>query len=140
MPEVQTNTESNGEMARQFIEFVMMQAQNAMLFLGHIPNPQTGDAEVNLPVAKMFIDQLVMIRAKTQGNLNQDESTALKDVISQLQIAFVDASRSAASPGPTTSSPQTQAAPAETAAAPSQPPPASGEADNRKKFTKSYGA
>jgi hypothetical protein len=140
MPEVQTNTESNGEMARQFIEFVMMQAQNAMLFLGHIPNPQTGNAEVNLPIAKMFIDQLVMIRAKTQGNLNKDESTALTDVISQLQMAFVDASRGATSQGQTSPPAQTEPAPSETAAAPNQPPPSGGEADSRKKFTKSYGA
>ena len=29
-------------MSQRFIEFVMMQAQNAALFLGQIPNPQTG--------------------------------------------------------------------------------------------------
>jgi Domain of unknown function (DUF1844) len=57
MAEVQTSTNS-GELAQRFIEFVMMQAQNAALFLGQIPNPQTGKGEVNLEVAKMFIDQL----------------------------------------------------------------------------------
>ncbi|MGH7936516.1 MAG: DUF1844 domain-containing protein, partial [Chthoniobacterales bacterium] len=56
MAEVQTNTQI-GELTQRFIEFVMMQAQNAALFLGQIPNPQTGKAEVNLEVARMFIDQ-----------------------------------------------------------------------------------
>ncbi len=66
MAEVQTSTNS-GELAQRFIEFVMMQAQNAALFLGQIPNPQTGKGEVNLEVAKMFIDQLAMIQEKTRG-------------------------------------------------------------------------
>ena len=68
MAEVQTSTQS-GELSQRFIEFVMMQAQNAALFLGQIPNPQTGKGEINLELAKMFIDQLGMIQEKTRGNL-----------------------------------------------------------------------
>src|SRR5271170_1031107 len=89
MAEVQKNTES-GEMAQRFIEFIMMQAQNAMLFLGQIPHPQSGQPEVNLEVAKMFIDQLVMVREKTRGNLSNDESGILNNTISSLQMAFVE--------------------------------------------------
>jgi hypothetical protein len=74
MAEVQTSTNA-GEMTQRFIEFVLMQAQNAALFLGQIPNPQTGKGEVNLEVAKMFIDQLAMIQEKTRGNLTSEEST-----------------------------------------------------------------
>lgn len=92
MAEVQTTTES-GEMAQRFIEFVMMQAQNAALFLGQIPNPQTGKGEVNLPLAKLFIDQLVMIRSKTRGNLSNDELAVLNNAISNLQMAFVEVSQ-----------------------------------------------
>jgi len=40
MPEVQSATHS-GEMTQRFIELVMMQAQQAAMFLGHVPNPQT---------------------------------------------------------------------------------------------------
>ena len=58
MAEVQTNTQT-GELSQRFVEFVMMHAQNAALFLGQIPNPQTGEGEVNLDLARMFIDQLV---------------------------------------------------------------------------------
>ena len=47
MAEVQTSTQS-GELSQRFIEFVMMHAQNAALFLGQIPNPKTGEGEVNL--------------------------------------------------------------------------------------------
>src|SRR5919202_5545833 len=92
MAEVQTSTNS-GEMAQRFVEFVLMQAQNAALFLGQIPNPQTGEAEVNLQLAKMFIDQLAMIQEKTRGNLSSEESTVLRNTLSNLQLAYVDAAR-----------------------------------------------
>src|SRR4051795_9572297 len=93
MAEVQTNTQT-GEMSQRFIEFVMMQAQNAALFLGQIPNPQTGEGEVNLELAKMFIDQLGMIQEKTRGNLSNEEATVLRNTLSNLQMAFVEVSRS----------------------------------------------
>ena len=92
MAEVQTNTQT-GEMSQRFIEFVMMQAQNAALFLGQIPNPQTGKGEVNLELAQMFIDQLAMIQEKTRGNLTNEEATVLRNTLSNLQMAFVEVSR-----------------------------------------------
>src|SRR2546423_12480351 len=91
MAEVQTTNQS-GELTQRFIEFVMMQAQNAALFLGQIPNPQTGQAEVNLEVARMFIAQLAMIQEKTRGNLTSEEATVLRNALGSLQMAFVEAS------------------------------------------------
>src|ERR1044071_4592078 len=93
MAEVQTNTQSLGELSQRFIEFVMMQAQNAALFLGQIPNPQTGKGEVNLELAKMFIDQLGMIQEKTRGNLTNEETAVLRNTLSNLQMAFVEVSK-----------------------------------------------
>ena len=133
MAEVQTTTRS-GELTQRFIEFVLMQGQNAALFLGQIPSPQTGRPEVNLELARMFIDQLAMIQEKTRGNLSNEESAVLRNTLSNLQMAFVEASRpSGGTPPPP--------APVE-AAAPAEPPPAADKPaeDSRKKFTKSYGA
>src|SRR5204863_8043599 len=92
MAEVQTNTQS-GELSQRFIEFVMMQAQNAALFLGQIPNPQTGQGEVNLELAKMFIDQLAMIQEKTRGNLSQEEANVIRTALANLQMAFGEVSQ-----------------------------------------------
>ena len=80
MAEVQTNTQM-GELSQRFVEFVMMQAQNAALFLGQIPNPQTGKGEVNLELAKMFIDQLAMIQEKTRGKFveRRNDGAAQRD-------------------------------------------------------------
>ena len=137
MAEVQTSKNA-GEITQRFIEFVMMQAQNAALFLGQIPNPQTGKGEVRLEVAKMFIDQLEMIQEKTRGNLTSEESTVLRNAISNLQLAYVEVAQ-AGSSAPTPEQPAPEAAPAGEPAAP-EPPTAGAEGESRKKFTKSYGA
>src|SRR4051794_18456915 len=145
MAEVQTNTQSLGEISQRFVEFVMMQAQNAALFLGQIPNPQTGKGEVNLELAKMFIDQLGMIQEKTRGNLTNEETAVLRNTLSNLQMAFVEVSKeagggkieSAAGPAPE----QEAAEPAaEKPEKPESPEPSASESESRKKFTKSYGA
>ncbi|MGI8890589.1 MAG: DUF1844 domain-containing protein, partial [Chthoniobacterales bacterium] len=140
MAEVQTTTQS-GELTQRFIEFVMMQAQNAALFLGQIPNPQTGQAEVNLEVARMFIDQLAMIQEKTRGNLSSDETTVLRNALSSLQMAFVEASQ--AGHGAVASAPSSEASPViepadaqeKPAAAPSDTPEAASETESKKKFS-----
>ena len=154
MPEVQ-KTVQTGEMTQRFIEFVMMHAQNAALFLGQIPNPKTGEAEINLDLARMFIDQLEMIQEKTRGNLTNEESMVLRNALSNLQMAFVEVSGGArpeparrgegapdtAQPEPPQTAPS-QPAEQSTSAAPEQTPPSASsepEPESRKKFTKSYG-
>ena len=150
MAEVQTNTQT-GEMVQRFIEFVMMQAQNAALFLGQIPNPQTGEGEVNLGLARMFIDQLAMIQEKTRGNLSNEEAAVLRNTLSNLQMAFVEVSQNEAgggeapkprpeTPAPASATESAPTAPAPEAAPSETAPPPPAEAESRKKFTKSYGA
>jgi uncharacterized protein DUF1844 len=143
MAEVQTTNQS-GEMTQKFVEFVMMQAQNAALFLGQIPNPKTGEGEVNLDLAKMFIDQLAMIQEKTRGNLSNEEATVLRNTLSNLQMVFVDVAqeqkggpKAQPSPEPAPKS-EPPAAQPETGEAPTLESTA--EAESKKKFTKSYGA
>jgi hypothetical protein len=144
MAEVQTSTES-GEMAQRFIEMVMMQAQNAAYALGQIPHPETGEAPVNIELARLFIDQLIVLRAKTRGNLSNEELGILNNAISNLQMVFVEVSQGGKSEADGDAvEPEAPAAAAESApAAESTPPPVadsgSGE-ESRKKFTKSYGA
>jgi hypothetical protein len=151
MAEVQTSTES-GEMAQRFIELVMMQAQNAAFALGQIPHPETGEAPVNLELARLFIDQLVVLRNKTRNNLGADEQAVLNNAISNLQMVFVEVSQgapAAAASGAAelteepeaeveVEAPVASAAPAaETPAATAPEPPAE---ESRKKFSKSYGS
>jgi Domain of unknown function (DUF1844) len=146
MAEVQKTTLS-GELSQRFIEFVVMHAQNAALFLGQIPNPRTGEAEVNLDLARMFIDQLAMIQEKTRGNLTSEEAKVLSNALSNLQMAFVEVSGGAQPQGaPQPEAPEAAPPPAaaEQAATPESEPSApiksaEPETESRKKFTKSYG-
>jgi hypothetical protein len=122
-------------MTQRFIELVMMQAQQAAMFLGHVPNPQTGQPEVNLEFARMFIDQIEMLQEKTRGNLSNEETQMLNSVLSDLRLAFLQASKNpspAAAVQPTI--PAVEAAPVQaTAVLESEP-------ESRKRFSKSYGS
>jgi hypothetical protein len=127
MAEVQ-KTPQSGEMTRRFIEFVLMQAQQIALLLGQIPGPEGKPIEPNLPVARMFIDQLEMIREKTRGNLSTEEADVLNKVLADLQLAFVEAGSQGPAPEPA------PPLPTEESAKPTEP-----DDDGKKKFTKSYG-
>lgn len=75
----------------RFNEFVILQAQNAGLFLGQIPNPHTGEKSVNLRAAKSVIDSLEMLASKTRGNLTASESKLLVMAIQNLKPLYVAA-------------------------------------------------
>ena len=146
MAEVQTNTPT-GELSQRFVEFVMMHAQNAALFLGQIPNPKMGEGEVNLELAKMFIDQLAMIQEKTRGNLTNEEATVLRNALSNLQMAYVEVAQQVSKGGaqpaaaPQEPSAEPESTPATSTSTPEEKPPISStESESKKKFTKSYGS
>lgn len=135
MPEVQQSTHS-GEMAQRFIELVMMQAQQAAMFLGQLPGPDGQKLEPNLGYARMFIDQIEMLQEKTRGNLSNEETQVLGSVLSDLRLAFVQTSKGApASAEPVRETPSVTEAAPKTEVAPPEP-----EAESRKRFTKSYGS
>jgi hypothetical protein len=137
MAEVQKNNQQvSGEMTQRFIEFIMMQAQQAALFLGRIPNPQSGKSEPNLDVARMLIDQLEMVREKTRGNLGHEETEILASILSDLQLGYVQASKKLSEPPPTPE----PATPEAIVPPPADEPDAATDEENRKRFTKSYGS
>ena len=135
MAEVQ-NSQQSGEMTRRFIEFVLMQAQQIALMLGQIPGPDGQPMEPNLPVARIFIDQLEMIREKTRGNLTKEEEEILSKVLADLQLAFVEAGQG--SPAASATAPSPEPATAPSSATPEDKPSGDDE-DGKKKFSKSYG-
>jgi hypothetical protein len=74
----------------RFNEFVILQAQNAGLFLGQIPNPHSGEKEVNLRAAKSVIDSLEMLEAKTSGNLTETEAKLLRMALNNLRPLYLN--------------------------------------------------
>ena len=80
------------ELAQRFAQLVMMQAQNILYLLGRLPGPQGQVPPLQLPEAKMLIDQLEMLQAKTKGNLSAQEQKLLDNSVTQMRLAFVEAS------------------------------------------------
>src|SRR5437764_5322402 len=84
-----------------FAHLVMQQSNMAMMLLGKVAHPETGQIIKDLEAAKLFIDQLEMIEAKTKGNLSKDEANLLKQNLMSLRLAFVEAVESSPAPQPT---------------------------------------
>jgi hypothetical protein len=76
----------------RFNDFVLLQAQNAGFFLGQLPNPATGEKQINLRAAKSVIDSLEMLENKTDGNLTAEEEKLLSTALANLQPLYEKAS------------------------------------------------
>jgi hypothetical protein len=134
-PAAGTPEEANSAL---FAHLIIQQSSMAMMLLGKTAHPETGKVIRDLEAAKLFIDQLEMLEAKTKGNLSQEEAALLKQSLMSLRMAFVEAVDAPAPGQPG----QSQATPPPTAGA-AEPEPAKGgtapeEEEHRKRFTKKY--
>lgn len=75
--------------ALNFATFIFSLNSSALVQLGMIEDPMTGDKAKNLPLAKQTIDILSMLEEKTQGNLDVDEAGMLKNILYDLRIQYV---------------------------------------------------
>ncbi|HEX9636612.1 MAG TPA: DUF1844 domain-containing protein [Acidobacteriota bacterium] len=76
-----------------FASFVLSLSTTALIHLGEIAEPGSGQREVNLEAAQHMIDILSMLRTKTRGNLSADEQKLLEAVLYDLQMKYVQARR-----------------------------------------------
>ena len=72
----------------RFTDFVILQAQNAGFFLGQLPNPATGQTQVNLKAARTVLDSLEMLEVKTKGNLTAEEEKLLQAALTNLRSLY----------------------------------------------------
>ncbi len=73
----------------RFISLISMFASSAYSSMGKIANPATGKIERDLDAARGFIDILVMLKTKTEGNLSKEEERLIASTVSDLQLNFV---------------------------------------------------
>src|SRR5215475_4943183 len=78
-------------MSALFAHLVMQQSNMAMMLMGKTPHPQSGEAVRDLESAKLFIDLLEMLEAKTKGNLTKEEQSLLKQSLMAVRMGFVEA-------------------------------------------------
>jgi hypothetical protein len=68
---------------------IMSIGSSAAVALGLSPNPNTNKLEKDREMARFNIDLLVVLQQKTKGNLSQEESGLLDQIVSDLQMKFV---------------------------------------------------
>ena len=76
-----------------FAAFVWSLSEQALAALGEIPDPATGQVSHDLIMAQQMIDIIIMLRDKTRGNLDQDEQTLVQEILSTLQMKYVELAR-----------------------------------------------
>lgn len=72
-----------------FRTLVSMLATQAMMAMGAIPHPITGQPEVHLDQARHFIDLLMVLQEKTKGNLDAEEEGMIANLLNEFRMAFV---------------------------------------------------
>jgi len=72
-----------------FSTFIFSLNASALVHLGAIEDPASGQKVKNLSLAKQTIDILNMLEEKTRGNLNTDEENIMRNILYDLRIAYV---------------------------------------------------
>ena len=73
-----------------FSTFILGLSTQALLHLGDIENPVSGQVERDLAAAKHVIDILGILQAKTRNNLEQAEERLLESVLYDLRMRYVE--------------------------------------------------
>lgn len=82
-----------------FSYLVMTYQTAALVHLGQLKDPVTEKIGRDLEKARLSIDILGMLQAKTAGNLSTDEAALLTNVLRDLRLQFVKESERKDSPG-----------------------------------------
>jgi hypothetical protein len=117
-----------------FANLVFQNTNMALMLMGRVPHPETNERVTDLEAARMFIDQLEMLEAKTKGNLSKEEERLLQQSLTHVRLAFVESVESPPKKEEGAAKPAGE--PAGTPLAPETP--AEPEAESRKRFTKKY--
>lgn len=75
-----------------FATLVGMFSTQAMVSLGVIPNPVSGESEPQPELARHFIDLLGVVEEKSRGNLEPEEEKMLTSTLHELRMAFLQMS------------------------------------------------
>ncbi len=74
--------------------FLLSLASSALMHLGEIESPESGQPRKNLGMAKHTIDVLSMLQIKTRGNLTPAEEQLLESLLFDLRLRYVEAVKS----------------------------------------------
>lgn len=91
--ESQQGASSSESFTLDFSSFVMSFATQALMQLGEIDPPAGVSIPKDSRAAQQTIDILSMLQEKTKGNLDQREATLIEDILHNLRITFIKATK-----------------------------------------------
>ncbi len=80
--------DGEAEVGKMFPELIGVLAEPAALYLGDAQLPD-GRTMENAEMARLHIDLLAALKAKTAGNLDERESALLDNILYQLRVRYV---------------------------------------------------
>jgi hypothetical protein len=92
-PAKPAGTPAEQQQSKIFMTFLAGMAQQALMQMGEIESPFSGQREVDLQGARYTIELLNTIQAKTKGNLTTEESESLNEAIHDLKMRYVELAR-----------------------------------------------
>ena len=72
-----------------FSTFVLSLASSALVQLGEVPDPATGEKQEDIALAKHSIDILSMLQDKIKNGLDAEEARLLEGLLYELRMKFV---------------------------------------------------
>jgi len=72
-----------------FNSLIFSLSSSALINLGEIVDPHTGQKHKDLPLAKHTIDTIAMLKDKSKGNLNAEEQRFLDTILADLRWRYV---------------------------------------------------
>ncbi len=73
-----------------FSSFIFSLGTSALMLMGEKLSPDQPSPTVNLPQTKEIIDILAILEDKTKGNLTEDETAIIRDLLYTLQMKYVE--------------------------------------------------
>jgi hypothetical protein len=82
--------ERGGPPEIDFSTLIMSFASAAMIGIGKVPDPVSGQMNKNLALAKQNIDIICLLQEKTKGNLSTDEVNLMESILYELRISYIE--------------------------------------------------
>lgn len=80
----------DNDIKADFAAFVYSLNAQALVYLGKLPNPVSGKYEKSKETAKYLIDTIEMLSVKTKGNLDDNESKLIDNILYDLRMFYIN--------------------------------------------------
>lgn len=74
-----------------FSTFILSLSTSVLMNLGLVENPVTGKTEKEPAVARQTIELITLLKEKTRGNLTDEETKLMDNVLHELRLWYVKA-------------------------------------------------